>query len=156
MRNARRIRTALFGTALGIALLSGATGPALASGGGGGGGGGTSACVAGDTAKITSVTSTSGLGKYSVWRIKTNASFVNCASAPAAMTARITQTGEYYSIGLTSSFVVSCPLVVPARGSGTCTASPYAIRGNTYTVTVDILDATGTVIATNSAQVLAV
>ena len=153
MHNARRIRTVVFGTALGLALVGGATGPALASGGGGGG---TSACVAGNAAKITSVTSTSGLGKYSVWRIKTNASFINCASAPAALTARITQTGEYYSIGLTSSFVFSCPLVVPAGGSATCTASPYAIQGNTYTVTVDILDATGTVIATNSAQVLAV
>ena len=148
MRNAKRSRTAIFGAALGLALIAGATGPALASGGGGsGGGGGSSACVA----QLGSVSNLASYGWYLpfIAEIKTKYNVKNCSSSPQTLVARTT-----YLASDGTGDAQQCTFAMAANTSSTCSPWARSLRiQHVYTVTTQVLTPSGTVLASSTALV---
>ena len=128
-----------------------------ASGGSGGGGGGGGAVVLPTTcvAEISSMSNTAGYGPYGpqVADIKSKFTVKNCTSAPVSWQARVTYSGPFWG-GATFAFPLTCSLGIAARSSQTCSITErYLFIQQTYGVTLDVLDASGAVLATTSANV---
>jgi hypothetical protein len=121
---------------------------------GSGGGGGTVTpgnCVA----QISSFSNTSGYGPYgpNVADIRTRLTVKNCTGAAVNWQARATYTGPFWG-GSVFSFPLTCALPIGAGSSGTCQVTErYLLIQQTYTVTLDVLDANGSVVATASESV---
>ena len=138
--------------------LSGGGGSGSGGGGGslsGGGGGGSVTPPSNCVAQISSVSNTAGYGPYgpNVADIRTKFSVKNCTAAVATWQARATYTGPFWG-GSTFSFPLSCSLTVGANSSATCQLTErYLFIQQTYVVTIDVLDASGNVLATSSESV---
>ncbi len=133
--------------------------PSLASGsiggGGGGGGGGAVTPPATCAAQITTFDNVSGYGPYApnVADITTRVEVKNCSGASVAWQARVTYTGPFWG-GSTFDFPVSCTLVIAANSTGKCQVrEKYIFIQQTYRVTLNVLDASGNVLATQWADV---
>lgn len=121
------------------------------SGGGGGGGTVTPGCVA----QIASFDNVAGYGPYgpSVADIRTRVTVKNCTGSAVAWQARATYTGPFWG-GQTFNFPISCDLSIAGGKSGTCQVTErYLLIQQTYHVTLDVLDASGAIIATTGADV---
>ncbi len=127
----------------------------LSGGGGGGGGGGTvtppSSCVP----QISAFDNTPGYGPYSpvVADIRTRVTVKNCSSSAVTLQARVTYQGVFWG-GSTFNFPVTCAMIIGANSSLTCQLrEKYLFIQQTYHVIFDVLDASGAVVATSSADV---
>ena len=98
MRNMRCTRTAIFGAAVGLALIAGATGPALASGGGGGGGGGggsSAGCVQVAPESIFATRRFSSRPPTTILDLFVYVTITNCDPATQVYTMRLTDVSNH-------------------------------------------------------------
>jgi hypothetical protein len=151
-------RSLLLRSTLGLAAaatLASGSSVVLAAGGSGGGGSKVVPTPTTCVAKITSATHTAGYGPYgpNVADIKTKFTVANCTAAAVNWTARVTYSGELWG-GTQFALPLTCALPIATRSSKTCTTTErYVLIQHTYGVTIDILNAAGTVLATSSANV---
>ena len=128
---------------------------ALSGGGGGGGGGGVVPPPAACVAQITSFSNTAGYGPYgpNVADIKTRFSVKNCTGAAVNWQARLTYHGPFWG-GTVFDFPMSCGLAIAANATLTCQVTErYLLILQTYDVTLEVLDASGKLLASTSASV---
>lgn len=144
------------GTLAGPVLASGSgSGGGTGGGGGVGGGGGGGTVPPSCVAEISSFSNTPGYGPYgpNVADIRTRLTVKNCTGAAVSWQARATYTGPFWG-GSVFSFPLTCALAIGAGSSATCQLTErYLLIQQTYTVTVDVLDASDNVMATTSASV---
>jgi len=128
---------------------------ALAQGGGGGSSAAATPPPNNCVAQISAFANTPGYGPYSpyVASIKTKVTVKNCAAQAASWQARVTYAGPFFG-GQSFAVPLTCSLLVPASSAATCSVvQRYLYIQQTYGVTLDIVDATGTVLATSTANV---